>query len=68
MFDEISKLEYVRTSDGGFEVAAIAMDGTRHVILQDPEHDLRSEATAYARLMEKPLAEVDNTTRFGREG
>jgi hypothetical protein len=68
MFDEIAKLEYVRTSDGGFEVAAVATDGTRHVILQDEERDLRGEATAYARLMDKPLSEVDNTTRFGREG
>ena len=67
-FDEITKLEYVRTADGGFEIAAIATDGTRHVIQEDPENDLRGEATAYAKLMDKPLAEVDNTTRFGREG
>jgi hypothetical protein len=68
MFDEITKLEYVRTSDGGFEVAAIDTEGTRHVIQESPEQDLRSEATAYARLMDKPLDEIDNTTRFGREG
>jgi len=68
MFDEIAKLEYVRTSDGGFEIVAVATDGTRHVIQQDEEHDLRGEANAYARLMDKPLAEVDNTTHFGREG
>jgi len=68
MFDEIAKLEYVRTSDGGFEIAAIATDGTRYIIQEDREHDLRSEANAYGRLMEKPIEEVDNTTRFGREG
>ncbi len=68
MFDEIAKLEYVRTSDGGFEIAAVATDGSRHIIQQDAEQDLRGEATQYARLMKKPLAEVDNTTRFGREG
>lgn len=68
MFDEIAKLEYVHTADGGFEIAAVATDGSRHVIQEDREKDLRSEATAYARLMDKPLAEVDNTSRFGREG
>jgi hypothetical protein len=66
-FDEIAKLEYVRTATGTFEIVAIDLDGARHVIQVD-EKDLRGEAGRYAKLMGKPLAEVDNSTSFGREG
>jgi transposase-like protein len=66
-FDEIAKLEYVRTATGRFEIVAVDHEGGRHVIQED-EQDLRGEAGQYAKLMGKPLAEVDNTTSFGREG
>ena len=66
-FDQIAKLEYVRTSTGTFEIVAVDLEGERHVIQED-EKDLRGEAGHYAKLMGKPFAEVDNTTSFGREG
>jgi hypothetical protein len=66
-FDEIAKLEYVRTATGTFEIVAVDLEGGRHVI-QEAETELRGEAGQYAKLMGKPLAEVDNTTTFGREG
>ena len=66
-FAEIAKLEYVRTATGTFEIVAVDLEGKRHVI-QEGESELRSEAGQYAKLMGKPLAEVDNTTAFGREG
>jgi hypothetical protein len=63
MWDQILKLEYVIKASGGFEIVAIEVDGSRHVIHEDLR-PLKSEATHYAKVMEKPLEEVDNTSGF----
>ncbi|MBX2798588.1 MAG: hypothetical protein KTR31_12980 [Myxococcales bacterium] len=66
-FADITKLEYVLRSGGTFEVVAITVDGDRRVI-QEGRTPLRTEATRYSKLMEKPLEEVDNTSGFHKMG
>ncbi len=63
MWDQILKLEYVVKASGGFEVVALDVDGDRHLIQEDLR-PLKSEATHYSKLMEKPLEEVDHTSGF----
>ena len=59
---EIAKLEYV-VSPNSNEIVAVGNDGGRHVI-QESTNALRSEASRYAELMDKPLEQVDNTHGF----
>ncbi len=66
-FADIVKLEYVIKSSGGFEVAALTVDGGRRVIQED-RRPLRSEAAQYSELMQKPLEEVDKTRGFHKMG
>lgn len=63
MFEDVIKLEYVIKSNGTFEVRAVTVDGDRKIIHED-RRPLKSEATRYAQLMDKPLEEVDNTSGF----
>ena len=67
MFEDVLKLEYVIKANGTFEVVAVTVDGDRKVIHED-RRPLKSEATHYAKLMEKPLEEVDNTSGFHKMG
>ncbi len=67
MFDDVIKLEYVIKANGNFEVVAVSVDGDRKVIQED-RRPLKSEATRYSQLMEKPLEEVDNTSGFHKMG
>jgi len=62
-FSDISKLEYVVRSNGGFEIAAITNAGSRHII-HEGKAPLKSEAAHYAQVMEKPLEEIDKTGGF----
>ena len=62
-FQDVIKLEYVMRSNGGFAVVALTSAGDRKVIHED-DRPLRTEATRYAKLMDKPLDEVDNTSGF----
>lgn len=63
-FDQIQKLEYVITSSGDFEIAAVTASGERKVIQQHPDKPLQLQAEKYAELMGKPLDLVDNTFGF----
>lgn len=60
---DIAKLEYVVRASGGYEVAAVDLDGDRFVIHEAP-NPLKTEADHYAQMMEKPLDIVDNTRGF----
>ena len=60
---DVAKLEYVVQSAGGYEIAAVALDGDRFVIQESP-NPLKTEADHYAQMMEKPLDIVDNTRGF----
>ncbi len=62
-FSEIMKLEYVLKANGDFEVAALTSTGDRKII-QSGSRPLRTEANQYAKMMDKPLEEIDNTTGF----
>lgn len=62
-FADIVKLEYVLRATGGFEIVAITTAGERRIIEED-SRPLRTEATHYAQVMDKPLEEVDNTRGF----
>ena len=62
-FNDVVKLEYVMRANGGFAVQAVTVQGDRKVIHED-ERPLRTEATRYAKLMDKDLEEVDNTRGF----
>lgn len=64
-FSEISKIQYVIKSRGGFEVVAVTHAGDRKVISENPS-PIKSTAAQYAQLMNKPLEEVDNTRGFGK--
>ena len=61
-WSEVAKLEYVVRS-GGYEVAAIAMNGDRFVI-HEAVAPLKTTADQYAAMMEKPLDIVDQTRGF----
>jgi hypothetical protein len=65
-FDDVSKLEYVITNTGDFEIIAITHTGDRKQVQFDPDKPLRGQAEKYAELMQKPLEMVDNTTGFGK--
>lgn len=60
---DVAKLEYVIRSSGGYEIAAVGLDGGRHIIQEAP-NPLKTEADHYAQMMEKPLDIVDNTRGF----
>jgi len=64
-FDEISKLQYVIRSNGTYAVVAVTTTGGEKVVAQDVR-PIKSTAEQYAKLMEKPLEEVDQTGGFGK--
>lgn len=66
-WDNIAKLEYVTTSGGKFEIAALTLDGER-VIIQQGEKPMNGTAEHYSKLMDKPLEMVDNTRGFHKMG
>lgn len=66
-FADVVRLEYVTKASGGFEIVAVSVDGERKII-QEGRSPLKSEATQYARLMDKPLKEVNNTRGFHTMG
>jgi len=63
MWDDIIKLEYVIKANGSFEIAALTVKGEREVIQED-RRPLKSEASKYSALMEKPMELVDKTSGF----
>lgn len=67
MWDDVAKLEYVLKASGAFEIVAVTSTGERKIIQEDV-HPLKTEASHYAQVMEKPLAEVDNTRGFHKMG
>lgn len=66
-FADIVKLEYVLSTGGSHEVVAVTVQGDREVI-HSGKSSLRSEASRYAQLMDKPLEEIDNTRGFHKSG
>jgi hypothetical protein len=63
LWDDILKLEYVTQRTGTYAIKALTTKGDRMVIQEGPS-PLRSEASQYAKLMEKELVVVDETTGF----
>jgi len=64
-FDDVTKLEYVITDGGDFQVVAITQEGGRRIISENANTPLRTEAERYAGMMERPLDIVDNTLGLG---
>lgn len=64
-WDQVAHLEYVIKSGGVTEIVAAASNGDRKVIQSD-KGPLKSEAEKYAKLMQKPLKEVDETGGIGK--
>lgn len=65
-FAEISKLQYVIRSNGSYEIVAVTSTGGTKVVAE-AVRPLKSDAEKYAKLMEKPLEEVDQTGGFGKK-
>ncbi|MCB9677862.1 MAG: hypothetical protein H6737_22365 [Alphaproteobacteria bacterium] len=63
-FSDVSKIEYVMHSSGGYEIVAVTSGGDRKQI-QISESPIQGEANKYAELMKKDLTIVDNTRGFG---
>ena len=58
-FAQVGRLEYVIETNG-FEVAAVTVTGDRHVLVEDVS-PLGSTAESYARIMGKPLEQIDHS-------
>lgn len=67
LWDDVLKLEYVTQRSGTYAIKALTTAGDRRVIQEGPA-PLKSEASQYAKLMEKELVVVDETTGFHKMG
>ncbi len=66
-FDEITKLEHVVSSDGAYQILALTSDGERKVVEEDRSASLALKAQKYARIMNKPLENKDETFGFMKQ-
>lgn len=64
-FEDVTKLEYVKSRGGGFEIVAITTAGDRKVVQSSPEQNIEAIAQQYAQTMKKPLDIVDKTGALG---
>ena len=63
-FSEVTSLEYVMHANGGYEIVAVKVDGSRRTIKED-DSPIVGDAKKYSQVMKKPLTTVDNTRGFG---
>lgn len=64
-FNEISKLQYVIRKTGTYEIVAVTSTGGEKVI-RSGSRPMKTDAQQYARIMDKPLEEIDQTGGFGK--
>lgn len=63
-FGDIARLEHVASSGGDYQIVAVTLDGERKVIESDRSNSLALKAQKYARIMDKPLENKDETFGF----
>jgi hypothetical protein len=63
-WSKVAKLEYLVESGGRYAISAITLGGDRKLVQESRGEPIRNTAEQYARLMDKPLEIVDQTTGF----
>ena len=63
-WNKVAKLEYLIASGGRYAISAITLGGDRKLVQESRGEPIRVTAEQYARLMDKPLEIVDETTGF----
>jgi len=63
LWSDIQRLEYVSYPNSDYEIRAVLISGAHKLIDEGPK-PLRSRAHQYAKVMKKPLEEIDKTRGF----
>ena len=63
LWGDITRVEYISYANSDYEIRAVLSSGA-HKVIDEGAEPLRTRANQYARLMKKPLEEIDMTRGF----